>query len=73
MEPLCQACVNSKSECVCSKEFCNECGCECDGVHSVTKTKSPEDKAEELAKIVLSYDKKVIQLVIQYLQSTQNE
>ncbi len=75
MESLCQECTNVKNECMCSEytqEYCNECGTDCDGVHSVTKGKTVEEKAEELAKIVLSYDKEVVKHVIKYLNTALN-
>ncbi len=70
MESLCQDCTNVKNECMCSEytqEYCNDCGNECDGVHSVRRDKTVEEKAEELAKIVLSYDKEIVKEVIKYL------
>jgi hypothetical protein len=71
MESLCQSCVNPKSECVCSKEYCNECGLVCEGVHS--KKQSSDNTVKQIVGTVLSYDKEIIKQVIKQLNNAISE
>lgn len=73
MESLCQACLEKNCICLSRNTYCDECGGACDGAHSIMRSKTANEKAEEIAKTVLSYGPEVSKLVVNYITSALKE
>ncbi len=76
MESICQSCTNIETKCICSQysiDYCDECGRNCDRVHSVKKNKTINEEADELTKVVLSYGTDISKLVANNLITLLNK